>query len=183
MDMTFPVVVEEDRDEWGLLSIGDWEGISLFDYLFGNLSEEELARLRDPRTAKIYVTEGVVRRGREAVLAVIAHELGHFLLNFYGIKGETNAIEALVERAALFVLGAGPLPEPLADCVRRQNRPPEAFREWAERHLRWFEEAYGPARPMNPQELEQFVHEVHAYIRRHEEWAREAAQQADNPKT
>lgn len=176
MDMVFPVVIWEGEEPQGHLAIGDWEGIDLADYLLGNLSEEELARTRDPRTAKIYVSAEVVKRGREAVRAVLAHELGHFLFKLYRIEMEINAEEAVMGRAALFVLGEEPLPEVLANCVRRQNRPPEAFREWVERHLRWFEEAYGPLPPMDEQALEKLVQELKDYIRRHEALSRKIAE-------
>ncbi|MEM4670661.1 MAG: hypothetical protein QW650_09120 [Thermofilum sp.] len=176
MDMVFPVVIWEGEEPQGHLAIGDWEGISLADYLSGNLSEEELARTRDPRTAKIYVSIEVVKQGREAVLAILAHELAHLLFRLYRIELEGDEEEALADRAALFALGVGPLPEVLAHCVRRQNRPPEAFLEWVERHLQWFEEAYGPLPPMDKQALKKLIQQYRDSVWHNEDLARRLAE-------
>ncbi|MEN3010382.1 MAG: hypothetical protein ABDI20_05310 [Candidatus Bipolaricaulaceae bacterium] len=171
MDMVFPVEMGEGEEPHGLLLVGDWEGVRLSDLLVENITDEILARIRDPRKSRIVVAEAVVKLGREAVLSVIAHELGHLLLRLYRVEGQGNWEEAVVEQGALFVLGQGPMPEALADCVRRQNRPPEAFRTWAERHLQWFEEAYGPVPPMEPAAFQKMLWEKQRYIRLHTEIA------------
>lgn len=173
MDMVFPVEVAEGEEPQGLLLTGDWEGVDPWELLLpdAEIDEETLARIRDPRRSKIVLAEAVVKLGREAVLSVIAHELGHLLLRLYLSEEELEGSweEAVVDQGALFVLGQGPLPEPLATCVRRQNRPPEAFRTWAERHLQWFEEAYGPLPPMEASALQSFVQDMKKHIRLYEE--------------
>lgn len=165
MNKIFPVRIVEGDDPYGMVRIGS--PISWKEVMEMLAHGQEIKH--DPKQSEVEIAADIIRRGREATLAILGHELAHLIITLvHGVEHTDPYEEVIADFAGLFVLGLEPLPEKLVECVKHFGKTPEDFRRWVELHLAVLEAKTDPIPPMETSDLEKFVHEFYQLKNIHE---------------